>query len=54
MFKLERPASLGDVTVADVAEAGSSAAHIAAVKRWATAAWTAWAAHYAIIREWAK
>ena len=49
---LEPPANLGDVTVANVLKAGSVEAHIAAVRRWAKAAWQAWTPHHATVREW--
>jgi hypothetical protein len=51
---LDRPANLGDVTVADVALARSNAEHIDAVKSWANAAWRAWAPHHPQIRAWAE
>lgn len=51
---LERPASLGEVTAADVARAGSNAEHIDAVKAWANAAWRAWAPHHSQVRAWAE
>jgi len=49
---LEPPPSLGDVTVRDVVQAPSAAGHAALARRWANAAWTAWAPHHPQIRAW--
>ena len=54
MVKLPRPASLGDVTVADVLAAQTDEAHAAAVTSWARSAWHAWASHHDTIRRWAE
>ena len=48
---LEPPASLGAITVADVAEAESVAAHRQTVHRWARSVWKAWEEHHETIRE---
>jgi hypothetical protein len=53
MFKLARPANLGEVTVADVLAAQGDEAHAAAVRRWARSVWEAWAEHHATVRAWA-
>jgi Family of unknown function (DUF5946) len=53
MIKLSRPVSLGSVTVADVVEAHGVENHLAAVNRWARAAWQAWVEHHETIRRWA-
>ncbi|MCC6784950.1 MAG: hypothetical protein IT457_19030 [Planctomycetes bacterium] len=52
MVKLARPASLGAVTVADVLAARDAEEHVAAVRRWADAAWLAWSPHHATVRRW--
>lgn len=49
---LEPPASLGTLTVADVLVAATVDEHVAMVKDWAHAAWTAWSLHHATIRAW--
>lgn len=49
---LERPASLGSVTVLDVAQATSLAEHVRCVEGWARVAWTAWSAHHRAIHRW--
>lgn len=49
---LEPPASRGSVTVADVVGAQDVDTHMAAVRRWADAAWQAWAPHHGTIRGW--
>ena len=49
---LERPASLGAITVADVVQAIDLADHVNRVERWANAAWNAWSAHHATIHGW--
>ena len=54
MFRLDRPASLGDVTVVDVLAAESVSAHAEAVRRWAASAWHAWREHHATVRQWAS
>jgi hypothetical protein len=54
MFKLARPESLGEVTVADVFGARDDDAHEAQVRRWAASAWQAWAVHHDTVRSWAK
>lgn len=50
--RLPVPASLGGVTVADVLAAASPEEHRAAVRRWASSAWAAWAPSHAIVRGW--
>jgi hypothetical protein len=54
MVQLARPASLGAVTVADVLAAEGPEAHAETVRRWARAAWEAWAEHHDLVREWAE
>jgi len=51
-FWLAPPASLGAVTVLDVAEAATPRQHEERVRAWAEAAWAAWAEHHATIRGW--
>jgi Family of unknown function (DUF5946) len=50
-FWLTPPASLGAVTVVDVAEA-VPAQYPERVREWAEAAWSAWAEHHPTIRGW--
>lgn len=50
---LDPPASLGDLTVADVVGAGGDDEHRAAVAAWARSVWEAWAPHHDTVREWA-
>ena len=50
---LDPPQSLGEITVLDVYNAEDAASHVAIVNRWARAVWQAWAAHHAMVREWA-
>lgn len=40
------------LTVADVPLAGSEAAHVAAVRAWAAAAWAGWSAQHDAVRAW--
>jgi uncharacterized protein DUF5946 len=54
MFQLARPASLGSVTVADVAAADDATRHIETVHQWARAAWLAWSEHHETVRRWAR
>jgi hypothetical protein len=49
---LEPPASLGSVTVADVAETRSALEHKNAVSAWAKSAWAAWSPHHGTIQKW--
>jgi hypothetical protein len=49
---LEPPTSRGSMTVTDVWKAEGVEAHMAAVRRWAESAWTAWAPHHATVRSW--
>lgn len=49
---LSRPASLGDVTVADVVGAESADEHALAVRAWAESAWGAWREHHEQVRAW--
>jgi hypothetical protein len=51
---LDRPASLGNVTVKDVVLAQSVDEHRAAVHAWAHAVWDAWSPHRDIVRQWAN
>ena len=50
---LERPASFGSITVADVRAASNTESHASAVRAWANDAWQAWARHHPIVRQWA-
>jgi hypothetical protein len=52
MFKLERPSSLGAITVVDVLAAESPEAHAEMSRRWAESAWQAWSAHHETVRRW--
>ena len=47
---LTPPASLGVLTIADVAAAPDSLAHGAIVGRWAAEVWRAWGEHHAGVR----
>jgi hypothetical protein len=49
---LTPPVSLAGVTVADVLEAETAEAHMAAVEGWARAVWESWAAHHAAVMGW--
>lgn len=51
-LRLEPPESLGAVTVADVHATDGLDAHLAAVERWARAAWDAWEVHHDSVRSW--
>jgi hypothetical protein len=51
---LERPASLGRITVADVRAAMDPESHAATVRAWANDAWQAWGPHHSLVREWAR
>jgi hypothetical protein len=53
MFKLERPDSLGAITVVDVLAAGDGERHAEMARRWARSAWEAWSDHHEIVRRWA-
>ena len=50
---LSPPASLGAVTVADVAGATEPSQHEERVRAWAESAWSAWAKHHEAVRGWA-
>lgn len=52
MVKLERPASLGTITVASVLAAADPEAHAQMSRRWAESAWQAWSAHHPTVRRW--
>jgi hypothetical protein len=52
-FWITPPTSLGEVTVADVAEVATPLQHEERVRAWAHAAWYAWAEHHTTIRGWA-
>jgi hypothetical protein len=49
---LKPPASLGPITVVDVAGTSGAAAHEGAVRAWSQSAWEAWAPHHAEVRAW--
>ena len=51
-FWLIPPASLGQVTVADVAVVAAPHQHEQRVRAWAESAWSAWAGHHATVRSW--
>lgn len=42
------------LTVADVLEASTGAAHVALVRRWGIATWEAWSEHHVTVRGWAR
>jgi hypothetical protein len=49
---LTPPASLGSLTVVDVAGTSSAAEHETAVRAWSQSAWEAWRPHHAAVRSW--
>jgi hypothetical protein len=49
---LEPPASLGELTIVDVARARGADEHAEVVRRWARSAWAAWGEHHDIVRAW--
>ena len=49
---LDPPASLGDLTVADVVDARTPEAHKRAVNAWARSAWNAWTPYHDTVRAW--
>jgi Family of unknown function (DUF5946) len=49
---LTPPASLGEITVADVYQAQDPDEHEQRVRRWASSAWIAWSGHHATVRSW--
>jgi hypothetical protein len=49
---LTPPASLGELTVADVHAAETPEAHRDRVVRWARTAWAAWSVHHAQVHAW--
>jgi len=51
---LERPASFGSITVADVRATSNAHSHAATVRAWTHDAWQAWAQHHALVRQWAE
>lgn len=51
---LKPPASMGALTVAEVARAENRIAHVAAVDAWAASAWQAWGTHHDQVRIWAQ
>jgi hypothetical protein len=51
-FWLAPPASLGVVTVCDVAGAATRLEHEGRVRAWAESAWAAWAPHHETVRGW--
>jgi hypothetical protein len=52
LFWLAPPASLGAVTVADLAAIEGSAHDDVRVRAWAESAWSAWTPHHATVRSW--
>lgn len=51
-YWLNPPASLGEITVADVAGASAPHQHEERVREWAQSAWSAWAEHHTTVRSW--
>ena len=51
---LDRPASLGSVTAAEVARAGSNDDHVKAVLSWGASVWRAWQPQHDRVRNWAR
>lgn len=51
---LEPPASLGDLTVADVHAAATPQEHLRRVEEWASSAWSAWSPHHETVRTWVE
>jgi len=49
---LEPPVPIGEITIADVRRAESSAEHERIVRRWARDVWAAWEPHHATVRHW--
>jgi len=49
---LKPPESLGGITAADVAKAGSIDRHKELVRAWAQSAWDAWSDHHQTVRSW--
>jgi len=49
---LEPPASLGELTILDVARARDADEHAEVVRRWARRSWGAWGEHHDIVRAW--
>lgn len=49
---LDPPASLGAITVVEVAAAQTMEAHAETVRAWARSAWAAWTAHHDRVRAW--
>ncbi len=49
---LTPPASLGNVTVADMRATDTAVQHEQQVQRWARSAWEAWSPHHATVRGW--
>lgn len=50
--RLERPRSLGRLTVKDVHPARNAEEHVSRVRSWAQSAWAAWSAEHDRIRAW--
>lgn len=50
---MDPPPCRGTVTVADVVGAANAEEHFERVRRWADAAWQAWASHHSQVRAWA-
>jgi hypothetical protein len=51
-FWLEPPASLGQLTIADVVKTRTSQEHKNAVKAWSQSVWKAWRPHHDTIKMW--
>ena len=49
---LQRPATMGAITVADFRSSLSAADHKSLLVEWSRSAWGAWSAHHATIRQW--
>lgn len=50
---LERPQSVGELTVAHARNVANAVEHIERVHEWALSAWTAWSYHHEQVKEWA-
>lgn len=51
-IRLTPPASLGELTVADIHAAKDADEHARLVREWAESAWMAWSDHHPTIRKW--
>jgi hypothetical protein len=51
---LEPPASLGEITVANIEAAASVQEHLSLVRGWAGQMWQVWSPHHSTVRAWAN